>query len=59
MLIGFYILSFSLLASFEVTINNVLVYSKLKAGNFPKFDKVSIFFKVSLLGGGGVDLDIS
>jgi selT/selW/selH-like putative selenoprotein len=27
-------------SSFEVTLNNNLVYSKLKVGSFPKFDEI-------------------
>ena len=35
-------------ASFEVTINGELVYSKLETGNFPDFDDVSITMETAV-----------
>ncbi len=34
--------------SFEVTLNNKVIYSKLENGNFPVFDKVMIHIDITV-----------
>ncbi len=37
-----------ILGSFEITVNNKVIYSKLETGHFPNFDKVRIHIDIKM-----------